>query len=119
MEIVYILIIGLFAGVLGGLFGLGGGSIIIPALVILMGFSQHMAQGISLGAMLPPIGILAAYKYWQAGNMNWKFALLIAAGFIVGGYFGAIIANKINPRVMRIMFGVFLIIIAVKIIIKK
>jgi hypothetical protein len=119
MDIINALLIGLIAGILGGLFGIGGGSIIIPALVIVMGYSQHMAQGISLGAMLPPIGILAAYKYWREGNMEWKMAILIATGFILGGYLGAHVANKINPNLMRKLFGFFLLIIAVRMIIKK
>ncbi len=119
MDIVNALLIGLLAGILGGLFGIGGGSLLIPALILVMGFSQHMAQGVSLGAMLPPIGVLAAYKYWKEGNMNWRVALLISAGFILGGYIGATIANKINPKLMRKMFGIFLMIIAVQMIIKK
>lgn len=119
MDIIYGILIGIIAGIAGGLFGIGGGVVIIPALVLAFGFSQHMAQGVSVAAMLPPIGALAAYKYWKEGNVNWLVAMSVAAGFLIGGYFGASFANLIHPKWMKKIFGVFLIVVALQMIFKK
>lgn len=81
--------IGVLAGVASGFMGIGGGVVIIPALAFILGFDQHLAQGTSLAAMVPPIGILAAYVYYKSGHVNIPVAALIAAGFIVGGMVGA------------------------------
>jgi uncharacterized membrane protein YfcA len=111
--------LGVVAGVFGGTFGIGGASITIPALVYLAGFSQHMAQGTLLAAMVPPIGLLAALRYWQAGNVNIKVALLICMGFFVGGYFGASIAHHISEPVLKKMFGILLFVVAMNMIFGK
>lgn len=111
--------IGLAAGVLGGMFGIGGASISIPALIYLAGFSQHMAQGTLLAAMVPPIGLLAALRYWQAGNVNIKVALMICLGFFVGGYFGASLAQQISEPVMKKMFGSLLFLVSLYMIFGK
>jgi uncharacterized protein len=111
--------IGLAAGVLGGMFGIGGASISIPALIYLAGFSQHMAQGTLLAAMVPPIGLLAALRYWQAGNVNIKVALMICLGFFVGGYFGASLAQQIAEPVMKKMFGSLLFLVSLYMIFGK
>ena len=85
-QIVILILIGVSAGLLSGLFGVGGGLIIVPALVFFIGMSQHEAQGTSLGLMLLPIGILAAWNYFKSGNLDVKAGLIIAAAFVVGGY---------------------------------
>ena len=88
-TLIILLVIGLMGGILSGLVGVGGGIIIVPALVYFLGLSQHSAQGTSLALMLPPIGILAAMNYYKAGSLNIKYALVIAIAFIIGGYFGS------------------------------
>ena len=116
METVGLLLIGVAAGTLSGLLGIGGATILIPALLIIYKMTQHMAQGTSIAALLLPVGILAALKYYQAGNINIKFAVLMAIGFLVGGYIGAVIAQPIPDIFLRKLFGIYLLIIAVQMI---
>ncbi len=113
------MLIGLAAGAFGGFVGLGGGIIMIPAMVLFLGMSQYMAQGTSLAVMLPPIGILAAYNYWKAGQLNIRYALIIAVAFVVGSYFGSKFALKIPEDTMRKMFAIFLLIMAANLFFKK
>lgn len=117
--VIILILIGLAAGVFGGFVGLGGGVIMIPALVYILGMSQHMAQGTSLAVMLPPIGILAAYNYWKAGELNMNYAMIIAAAFIIGGYFGSKFALQMPVATMKKIFAFALIIMAVNMLIKK
>ena len=117
--IIILILIGLFAGVFGGFVGLGGGVIMIPALVYILGMSQHAAQGTSLAVMLPPIGILAAYNYWKAGEININYAMIIAASFIIGGYFGSKFALQMPVAMMKKIFAFALIIMAINMLIKK
>ena len=116
MEILWLTIIGLTAGTLSGFLGVGGATILIPALIIIFKLSQHMAQGTSLAALLLPVGLLAAIKYWQAGNINIKFALLMAVGFLIGGYIGAVFAQPVPDALLRKFFGIYLLIIALQMI---
>jgi len=116
MEITSLLIIGLAAGILSGLLGIGGATIIIPALIIIYKTTQHMAQGTALAALLLPVGILAVIKYYQNGNVNIKFAAFIAIGFLVGGLVGATFAQGIDEATLRKIFGVFLVLIAINMI---
>jgi len=117
--IIILILIGLFAGVFGGFVGLGGGVIMVPALVYILGMSQHAAQGTSLAVMLPPIGILAAYNYWKAGELNMNYAMIIAASFIIGGYFGSKFALQMPVAMMKKIFAFALIIMAVNMLIRK
>lgn len=114
MEIAGLLIIGLVAGTLSGFIGIGGATILIPALIIIFKSTQHMAQGTSLAALLLPVGILAVAKYYQVGNVNVKFAVFLALGFVVGGLIGAIFAQPVDPFVLRKIFGLYLLIIALQ-----
>lgn len=107
--------IGLFAGVIGGVFGIGGGIVMIPALVILLGYPQHLAQGTTLAAMIPPTGLLAAWVYHQKGFVNIPIAICIAIAFIFGGFFGGKIALAINPTYLKKAFSIFLGLVAIKI----
>jgi len=116
--LLYILL-GVVAGVLSGMIGLGGGIIIIPALVFWFGFSQHLAQGTTLAMMVPPIGILAAWTYYQQGYADLKVALLIGLGFFIGGLFGAKIATNLPNNVLQKIFGAVLLIISLKMIFNK
>ena len=110
------LLLGLLVGVLSGIVGIGGGILIVPALVYLFQMSQHKAQGTSLGALLAPIGALAFWEYQKAGNADLKAALLIGLGFIVGGYIGGIWAQRLPDVVLQRVFGALLIIIGVKLL---
>ncbi len=106
--------IGLSAGALGGILGIGGGLIMIPGLVLLVGLDQHTAIGTSLAVMLPPIGIAAAYNYYKQDAVNLPYALIIAAAFIVGSYFSSKIALVMPELWVRRFFSVVLIAMAVR-----
>lgn len=115
MLLLYILL-GLVAGFLSGLIGIGGGVIIVPSLVFLFGFSQHEAQGTTLGLLVPPIGILAAWTYYQQGYFNLKVAILICLGFLIGGLLGAKLATGLSNVMLEKVFGVALLLISLKMI---
>lgn len=116
MDILALVIIGLAAGILSGMFGVGGGIIIVPALVFFLGMTQHQAQGTSLGLMLLPIGFLAAWNYYKSGNLNIKYGLIIAATFVVGGYFGSKLSLGIDQIILKRVFGILMIVVAIKMI---
>lgn len=113
-SILLLVLIGLVAGGLGGMIGLGGGIILIPALILIMKLDQQTAQGTSIAIMLPPIGLFAVYNYYKAGYVNIKYAMIIASAFMVGGYFGSMLALKLSPDLMRKVFSVVLVVIAIK-----
>ena len=113
------MIIGLLAGMLSGFTGVGGGILMIPLLIIFLGFTQHQAQGTALFAMLPPIGILAAMNYYKEGFVKWEYAAVIALTFVVGGYFGSKLAISLSPQTVRRVFGVIMLIGAIKLIFSK
>lgn len=112
------LAVGMFAGVASGLIGIGGGVIIVPCLVFLFGFSQLSAQGTTLAMMVPPIGIMAAWTYYKHGHVNLVVAALLCAGFVLGGYLGAKFAIGVSEIVLRKLFGVSMLMIALYFIIK-
>lgn len=116
LEIIGLTIIGLVAGTLSGFLGIGGATILIPALLIIYKITQHMAQGTSLAALLLPVGLLAVIKYWQTGNVNIKFAAFLAIGFLLGGYIGAVFAQPVPDLILRKIFGIYLFIIAAQLI---
>lgn len=119
MQTLGLLAIGIVAGVAAGMFGIGGGLIIVPALVLLYKMSQHAAVGTSLGAILMPVGALAAWVYWKNGNLNVKYSLLIAAGLLVGGFVGAKLVEPVSDLTMRRMFGGFLLLVSIKMMVGK
>jgi hypothetical protein len=104
----YILLLGLAVGLAVGLMGVGGGIILVPALVYLLHFKQHLAQGTSLFLQLAPIGLGALQSYWKKGHVDVRAGLVCAGGFFVGGYFGSFAALKIPARELELIFGVFL-----------
>ena len=106
-----ILLVGLVVGMVSGVVGIGGGILFVPALVWLLGMNQHKAQGTSLGALLAPVGILAFYEYYRRGNADIRVAALLAAGFLVGGYFGAVGAQYIPEIWLRRVFALTLIVV--------
>ncbi|ALF53631.1 permease [Nostoc sp. MBR 210] len=111
--LVQMLLIGLAAGVAGGMFGIGGGAIMVPAMVLLVGLDQKFATGTSIAAQILPIGILGAAVYYRSGNINIKYAVMIALGLVVGNLFGALFANQpfISSETMKKLYGIFLLII--------
>lgn len=111
--------IGLAGGVLSGMFGIGGGIIIVPALIYFMQFSQQKAQGTSLAALLLPVGILGFWNYYQKNQADFKMGALIAGGLFVGAYFGSKIAVQLNEGVLRKCFAVFLVAVAIQLFLKK
>ncbi|MCP4132254.1 MAG: sulfite exporter TauE/SafE family protein [bacterium] len=113
------LAIGLCAGMLSGFIGIGGGIVIIPALAFFFKFTQQEAQGTTLAAMVPPIGLLAAYVYYQNGYVNLSVAGLVALGFVLGGFLGAKVVMHLDEALLRRIFGVLLFIISIKMIIGK
>lgn len=114
LSILIFLLVGLGAGVLSGLFGVGGGVLIVPALIFLMGMTSHTAVGTSLGALLLPVGMLGAFAYYRSGNLELKASLFIAAGLFVGAWFGARIALSLSPVNLTRAFAVFLALVAVR-----
>jgi uncharacterized protein len=111
--------LGLIAGVLSGLIGVGGGVIIVPALVLIFGLSQHEAQGTTLALLVPPIGILAAWTYYRQGYANLHIAGFICAGFLLGSFLGARLATSLSNVVLERLFGMALLLIAVKMLFAK
>jgi len=101
-------IIGLLGGLASGFFGVGGGIVIVPALVYWAGFSQHMATGTSLAVLLPPIGLAAAIEYYRHGNVNVHAAIIVALAMFTGAWIGAYFANQIPGPYLRLTFGVFI-----------
>jgi uncharacterized membrane protein YfcA len=119
MNNLLFIVLGLAAGVLSGLLGIGGGILIVPALVLVFGLSQHLAQGTTLALMVPPIGLLAAWTYYKQGFVDIKIAALICLGFFFGGLIGAKFASSINPTMLKKLFGIAMLIAAVKMIFSK
>lgn len=111
--------IGIVTGAVAGMLGIGGAIIMIPALVFLAGLGQTDAQGTSLAVMLPPVGILAAYNYYKAGHVNIKFALILAATFLIGSYFGSKLALTLPQDILKKAFAVLLILVAAKMLLSK
>lgn len=113
-TIVILLLIGLTAGILSGLIGIGGGIIIVPALVYFLGFSQHAAQGTSLGLLLPPVGILAVMNYYKKGFLDIKVVLIMAIAFIAGAFLGSKLSITFSEDKLKKFFAVVLLLIAGK-----
>lgn len=113
-TILIVVLIGLAAGMLSGLVGVGGGLIVVPALVFFLGFTQHSAQGTSLGLLLLPAGILAVMQYYRHGDIDIKAVGILAVGFVIGGYFGSKLALSLPQVTVKKIFAVFMILVAVK-----
>jgi uncharacterized membrane protein YfcA len=111
MALFWLLLIGLSAGVLSGLFGIGGGVLIVPALVYGLGFSQRLATGTSLAILLPPVGIAAVYEYYQHGDVDIRAAVVIAVMVLFGSWIGAHVSNQIDTKTIKTMFGIFLVVL--------
>ncbi|MDX2362143.1 MAG: sulfite exporter TauE/SafE family protein [Crocinitomicaceae bacterium] len=115
-TILILVAIGMLAGMLSGFVGVGGGVIIVPALIYALGMSQFEAQGTSLFVLLLPVGILAVNNYWKSGNINWQFGLVIAITFVVGGFIGSKLALKISPALVKLIFGIIMTFVSIRLI---
>jgi len=117
--ILILIVIGIITGIMAGMLGIGGAIIMIPALVFLLGITQQTAQGTSLAVMLPPVGIIAAYNYYKAGQVNIRFAIILAVFFLVGSYFGSKLALNLPQALLKKIFGILLLLVAAKMLISK
>lgn len=115
-TVLILLSIGLMAGILSGFVGIGGGVVIVPALVFTLGLSQHEAQGTSLFVLMMPVVLLAVINYWKAGNVNWKFGLIVAGAFVIGGFIGSKLSLKLSPGIVKLVFGILMAYISFKMI---
>jgi uncharacterized membrane protein YfcA len=115
-TVLLIILVGLVAGVLSGLVGVGGGIIIVPALVFILGFEQHQAQGTSLGILLLPAGIFAVINYYKKGYIDLKVVFILFIGFLIGGYLGSKISLSLSEAAVKKIFAIMLVVIAGKIL---
>lgn len=113
------LVLGIVAGIFSGVIGVGGGVIIVPALVFLLGFTQHKAQGTTLALLVPPIGLLAAWTYYRQGYVDMRAAGMICFGFLFGGLAGARIATRLPNATLERIFGIALLLIGLKMILAR
>jgi len=118
-TILILLLIGVAAGTLSGFVGVGGGILIVPALVFFLGYGQHMSQGTSLAMMIPPIGILAVYNYYKAGQVNLGAAAILCITFFIGAYFGSKLSISIDQKVVKKVFGGVMLLASLKMLIGK
>lgn len=116
-TVTILILIGLTAGVLSGFVGIGGGIIIVPALIYFLGLTQHQAQGTSLFVLVLPVVFLAMMNYWKTDNVNWKFGLVIASTFIIGGYIGSKLALRLSPGMVRLVFGLIMAYVSFKLVV--
>lgn len=114
-NILLCLILGLIAGIVSGITGIGGGIIILPALIFVFGFSQHQAQGTTLALLVPPIDILAAWTYYKQGYVDLKIAAMLCLGFVLGGWLGAKIGTGLSNVILARIFGVLLLVSAIRV----
>lgn len=117
-TVLALIAIGIVAGMLSGLVGIGGGIVMVP-LLLLLGFSQHQAQGTSLAVLVVPVTAAAVYNYYKEGYIDWRYAAIIAIFFVVGGYFGSKLAVNIDQKMLKKIFGGILLIVAGKMILGK
>ena len=113
-TILILIVVGIAAGILGGLVGIGGGIIIVPSLIYFLSFSQKSAQGTSLGLLLLPVGILGVLEYYKQGHVDLKIVAILSVGFLVGSYFGSKVALSLPQDTVKKIFAILLIIIAIK-----
>lgn len=117
--ILLLALIGVLAGILSGLVGVGGGIVMVPLLIYFMGFNQHQAQGTSLTVLVVPVTAAAVYNYYKEGYVDWRYAAIIALFFVIGGYFGSKLAVNIDQKMLKKIFAVILIFVAGKMLLSK
>ena len=118
-QIILLILIGLVAGILSGMFGIGGGVVIVPALMLIIGLNQVTATGTALAMMIPPVGILAVIHFTKQGNVDFRIAGLLCVGFVFGALGGAYIAGLIKPLLLKKLFAVLLVVVAIRIFLSK
>jgi hypothetical protein len=118
-ELTILIIAGLIAGTASGALGIGGGIVVVPTLVFLLGLSQHSAQGTSLAFMLPPIGLLAAINYYKSGYVNIKYAIVLVLAFFIGSYLGSVISINLPDKILKKAFGILMLFAGIKMITGK
>ena len=114
-----LVLIGVLAGILSGLVGVGGGVVMVPLLVLLLGFNQHQAQGTSLAVLVVPVTAVAVYTYHKEGFIDWRYVGIIALFFVIGSYFGSKIAVGLDQKMLKKVFGLILLLIAGKMLLGK
>lgn len=112
--VIALIVIGLVAGILSGILGVGGGVVMVPLMILMLGFNQYEAQGTSLAVLSVPVTFLAAYNYYNEGFVNWKYAGVIAVFFIVGGFVGSKFAVNLDQKTLKRVFGGILLVISVR-----
>ena len=117
--IIGLMILGLFAGYLSGMVGIGGGIVMVPVLVLLFGFTQHRAQGTTLALLIFPVGILGVMNYYKTGNVDLKTTLLLCVGFVLGSYLGSKTAIAVSQETLRKVFAFLLVAVAAKMFFQK
>lgn len=118
LMLIFILIsIGVVSGIASGVFGIGGGVLIVPGLTLLAGFSQHLANGTSLAVLLPPVGIAAVVEYYREGDVDFRAAALIAIAMIIGAWIGARLAHLASGAQLRLGFGIFVLCLGISLVI--
>ena len=115
-SVIYLILIGLAAGILGGMVGIGGGVLIVPALVLILGLSQHQSQGISLAMMIFPVGILGVINYYKKGYVDFRYAGLLAVGFFAGSYIGSKFSLSLPQDTVKKVFAIVMILLAIKLL---
>jgi len=118
-DLIILIAIGVLAGFTGGALGLGGGVVIVPALVFIMGFSQHEAQGTSLAVIVFPVALLGAYNYYRSGYVNVKYVIILALAFFIGSYLGSLLSINLPAKVLKKIFGITILLLSLKLIIEK
>lgn len=118
-QLLTLIAIGIFAGFTGGALGLGGGVIIVPSLVFIMGLSQHTAQGTSLAVLIFPVALLGAYNYYREGYVNVKFVVILALAFFIGSYLGSLMSVNLSKKILRKIFGIAVLALSIKMIFGK
>lgn len=119
-TILILIVIGLLAGILSGFIGVGGGVIIVPALIYFLGLTQHQAQATSLTLMLPPLGVMAVYNYYQSGQLDRQliiYAIVMSLTFVIGGYIGSKLSLKLSPNLVKFVFGLLMLYVSIRMII--
>lgn len=115
-TVLVLAIIGLAAGMLSGLVGIGGGVVIVPALVFLLGLNQHQAQGTALFVLSMPVLIFAVFNYWRTGNVNWRFGLVVASTFVIGAFLGSKLTLRLPEAWVKLLFGLLMAYVSIQLL---